>query len=70
MTFMREGSARVSTPIEKLPGNSRKHFQSLSLSRVMFGLVLGFSSVWLCLPAISGNGSDSVTSGLPVIQDE
>jgi len=32
---------------------ARKHFQSLS--RVMFGLVLGFSSVWPCLPAISRN---------------
>ena len=39
--------------IETLPRNYRKHLQSLS--RAIFGLLLGFSFLWLGLPAISRN---------------
>jgi hypothetical protein len=54
MMFMPKGGARVSTPIETSRRNSRKHFRPLI--RPILGLLLGFSFLWLGLPAISSNG--------------
>ena len=52
--IVRVESARVSTPIQTSRRNSRKQYRPVS--RSILGLRLGFSFLWLGLPAMSGNG--------------